>query len=388
MKLFVLILILYFFTACGASSSSPSSATAASQSTLTLSPNPATVAVSGSLQLSPSGGTAPYTFTVISGGGYVSPSSGTYTTYYAPSNSVTVEVEVTDSASNIGYFQITVGSGGASLTISPTDTSVSPSGTVTFSASGGDSSYTYSVVSGGGSFSGNVYYAPSTAQTVTVDVVDNEGNSAQTYVYVSGSSSAACEGAYNVVIDGTSGTMYLVEDSNGNIGGYLYLSGYYYPMSGSCSGSSISLTNLDFGTTYTGTLSTNGSYMTISGTMTVTSGSSYGWSATQEESFSTSSITQSCEGTYSATINGLSGTIDFVGDSGGNVIGELTIETYHYVLAGTCIINGSSGTLSLVNKTTGSTYSGSVTVSGSEIYMSGTFTLSSGGTDSWSATLE
>jgi hypothetical protein len=180
-----------------------------------------------------------------------------------------------------------------------------------------------------------------------------------------------------------------VEDVSGYVGGYLYLGGYYYPMSGSCSISgttgSISLTNWDFGTTYTGTITVSGSSASISGTLTDSGGTSYSWSGILTGLFSASTITQTCEGTYTATINGNSGTIYLFADSGGNVIGDLNLVGYNYVLAGTCVVNGTSGSVTLSNMTTGSSYSGTVAV-GSSISMSGSFALSSGSGYSWSAT--
>jgi len=183
------------------------------------------------------------------------------------------------------------------------------------------------------------------------------------------------------VIAGTSGTMALVQDSSGYVGGYLYVSGYYYPVSGSCSGTSITLTNWDYGTTYTGTVSSG----SMSGTMTVSGGTTYSWSATLSSYLSSHTITQTCEGTYTATINGRSATLYLFADSYGNVAGDIYLSGYNYSVIGTCIVNGStSGSIALTNMTTNSTYTGTVTV-GTSISMSGTFALYGGSTYSWSA---
>jgi hypothetical protein len=317
-KSFAIVATLCFLGACSQSGSGGSSATAASA----LSLSPITVTEGGTAYLYPTGGSSPYTFSVMSSGGTLSSTVGVYTVYTAPSTAGTYYVLVTDAAGNSGYMTISVSSGTVS-----TGTSI-------------------------------------TTTTTT--------------------SSNVCEGTFTANIAGTAGTMTLVQDSSGYVGGYLYLSGYYYPISGSCSGSSISLTNWDFGTTYTGTVSSGA----ISGTMTVSDGTTYSWSAALSSYLTGYTITQSCEGTYTATINGRSGTLYLFGDSYGNVAGDLYLAGYNYVVVGTCVVNGStSGLISLTNMTTNSTYTGSVTVSTS-ISLSGTFSLYGGSSYSWSAVSE
>lgn len=310
-------------SACGGSSGG-SDSSASVQSVFSVYPTTGSVVANSSFSFYPSGGTSPYTFSVYSGGGSLSQTSGTYSIYYAPSSAGTSIIRVADAVGNVIYYTISISSSSTSTTTTTTTTT---------------------------------------------------------------SSAISCEGAYSVSVNGVSGTMDLVQDSSGYLGGFLYLSGYYYFMSGSCSLSgssgSLSLYNWQFGSQYSGTITVSGSSASISGTMT-SSGTSYSWSASRSSLFSASSITQTCEGTYSATIGANSGTIYLFADSGGVVIGDLYLQGYQYVLAGTCVVTGSTGTVQLTNLTSGSSYSGTVTI-GSSISMSGTFTTSAGSAYSWSS---
>ena len=58
------------------------------------------------------------------------------------------------------------------LTIFPSQVTLSPSSSVTFSAVGGVPPYAFSILSGSGSFSGAVFTAPGSAGTTTVQVID------------------------------------------------------------------------------------------------------------------------------------------------------------------------------------------------------------------------
>ena len=60
----------------------------------------------------------------------------------------------------------------AALSITPTSVYVKVNNSTIFSASGGNGTYTFSVVTGGGSFAGATYTAPGTPQPVTVRVTD------------------------------------------------------------------------------------------------------------------------------------------------------------------------------------------------------------------------
>ena len=70
-----------------------------------------------------------------------------------------------------------------------------------------------------------------------------------------------------------------------------------------------------------------------------------------------------------------------VSNGSGNLAGYLYLQGYYYALVGTC----GASTISLSNLTTGSPYVGTWSSNGSDIYMSGTFTVTSGATYNWSA---
>jgi hypothetical protein len=75
----------------------------------------------------------------------------------------------------------------APLQISPATSVLSPGASATFTASGGKSPYTYSVVSGGGSIGGTsgVYSSTGAASAVTVNVSDSMGGQSQASIIVS-----------------------------------------------------------------------------------------------------------------------------------------------------------------------------------------------------------
>lgn len=399
------ILFVAFFllsiSACSSGDSSPS--TASAQARLSLSPSPASVAMGGNITLTPTGGTPPYTFAMANSFGSLSMSSGNYTVYTAPTSAGTAYISVTDSASNSTTFPITVGSGsGTQLALSPLNPSVAPGGSVSFSVTGGTAPYTYSVVTtGGGSFISNTYTAPSTAGSYVIQVNDSVGNSAQTTVAVGTSAVASsCEGKYNITITGgglatpDTGSLNLIEDSSGNLGGYLTLSGFTYPMSGTCSvggtTGTISMTNIDFNSTYSGTFTLNGSSgSSLTGSAQLNGGSLASWTATWLSAPATTATTsQSCEGTYNFTITGGSspenGTMKMVEDNYGNFIGYLALSGYDYTLAGTCIVTNGVGTISFSDVTTGTTYTGTVSSNGTTLSMAGSL-VSTAGNATWNA---
>ena len=72
---------------------------------LTLSPSTATVNEGGTYQFSTSGGTAPYTYEVISGVGSINTKTGLYT---APQSTGSASIEVTDAQNEKSYASVTV----------------------------------------------------------------------------------------------------------------------------------------------------------------------------------------------------------------------------------------------------------------------------------------
>jgi alpha-tubulin suppressor-like RCC1 family protein len=143
---------------------------------LAISPTSKTLAVGNSFTFTASGGVAPYSFSVASGGGTIDDSSGFYT---APGTSGVATVRVTDSYGNTADSAVTIN---PALAISPTSKTMVVYKTFTFSASGGVPPYSYSVVAGSGSFSGADFTAPAGSGASTVRVTDSIGNTSDASV--------------------------------------------------------------------------------------------------------------------------------------------------------------------------------------------------------------
>lgn len=129
-----------------------------------------------------SGGVAPYTFSVFSGGGSIDPSTGDYT---APAAPATVIVRVTDS---IGLTADSTVQVYEPLSIDPVTVTLAPSNLQAFNANGGLGAIVFSIVAGGGSIDANTgdYTAPGSAGTATVRATDSIGNTADAIVTING----------------------------------------------------------------------------------------------------------------------------------------------------------------------------------------------------------
>ncbi|MCM2323106.1 MAG: hypothetical protein NDJ90_07565, partial [Oligoflexia bacterium] len=130
------------------------------------------IAVGNVTSFAATGGVPPYVFTVQSGGGAINASTGDYT---APAAPATVVVRVTDSAVPVAFIDTSLTVNGA-VAISPLTAQLVTSGTQVFTASGGAGGYTFSVSSGGGSFTGGTYTAPASPGNVIVRATDILGN--------------------------------------------------------------------------------------------------------------------------------------------------------------------------------------------------------------------
>jgi hypothetical protein len=152
----------------------------ATNAVLDLSPNASTIIRSGTKVLTVSGGVAPLSYSVISGGGTFT--SGTMT-YTAPATATTAQVRVTDALSNTDTVTITVVD---NVTISPTAVTLAVNETQTFTASSGLAPYAYSIVSGAGSVNAStgVFTAPASAGTTVVRVTDSLSQTADATVTV------------------------------------------------------------------------------------------------------------------------------------------------------------------------------------------------------------
>ena len=155
-------------------------ATVTINAALAITPSTKTLAVTNTFTFSATGGVSPYTYSVFSGGGAVNATSGLYT---APVSAGTATVRVTDSRGNISNSTVTIN---AALTISPASQTVLANSVTSFTAANGVSPYTYSIVTGGGVITAATgsYTAPATNDSVTLQVTDSLGNTADANVIV------------------------------------------------------------------------------------------------------------------------------------------------------------------------------------------------------------
>lgn len=154
-------------TSAAAANGSSGSSTAP----LAISPSVVGVFVGGTANFTASGGTSPYTFTVLGGGvgGSVN-SSGVYT---APAEGGTDTVQVSDKAGLISNATVTVVAA-PQLQISPAALTLNTGSTFQFAATGGVPSYTYTLSAGSGTItSTGSYTAPGSAGSDSVQVSDS-----------------------------------------------------------------------------------------------------------------------------------------------------------------------------------------------------------------------
>ena len=150
-------------------------------SPLYLSPSSISLLVNNSVTFEAFGGVEPYVYTRVSGAGTIDSATGKYT---APASAGSATIQVTDSDSPPASKQSTVEIF-EPLEINPRVVTVTAGRSYSFTATGGKTPYTYSVFSGGGSFSGSTYTAPLIPGTATIQVSDSLGNHDQATVTVS-----------------------------------------------------------------------------------------------------------------------------------------------------------------------------------------------------------
>ena len=178
MKMFSTISAVVFFLSVGIQGCVTSSTDAATA--LSATADNTSLAVNATTNVKGTGGTAPYSYFVSSGGGTIDASTGSFV---APSSASTVSIGVKDDTGKTVYVSLTVNSTGTSSpssypAITTTTSSVLGGGTLTLNASGGLSPYTFAIVSGAGSISGSTYTAdkPTANETVEVQVTDSNAN--------------------------------------------------------------------------------------------------------------------------------------------------------------------------------------------------------------------
>ncbi|MCM2277184.1 MAG: hypothetical protein NDJ89_03845 [Oligoflexia bacterium] len=139
-----------------------------------------TIVAGGSFDFDASGGVPPYTFSVASGGGSVVSSSGVYA---AGGATGTATVRVSDSLGNSSDALVTIV---APLAIAPGSIFLQKGSGIVFSGSGGLPSYSFAVLSGGGTINSSTgaYTAPSTAGAATVQLADALGGTATASVTI------------------------------------------------------------------------------------------------------------------------------------------------------------------------------------------------------------
>ncbi len=213
-----LILIVSGCGSDGAAKQDAGAAKSASTSIAALSISPSSVAVTqgSSTTFSSAGGAGGYSYSIYSGGGSID-ANGYFT---APSSAGTVYVALTDSGGSVVYATVTIQASQSSLAISPSITTVNASSSTAFTASGGSGSYIFSIYGGGGSINAGTgsFTAPSSADTVYVQVTDSSGAVASATVTVRAGSALSMSPSSTTMNVLTSVTF----SASGGTGGYRY----------------------------------------------------------------------------------------------------------------------------------------------------------------------
>ena len=153
------------------------------EASLLIYPASLTLNVDDTAVFSATGGLAPYEFTILSGGGSVGPTSGSYTAGSAPGTDI---VRLTDSLGAVSDAIVTLVSSGP-LAIQPASVSIEQDKSHDFGADGGAPPYVFSITAGQGTINSGtgLFTAPAATGAVTVRVTDSLGAFDESAVVIS-----------------------------------------------------------------------------------------------------------------------------------------------------------------------------------------------------------
>lgn len=330
-----------------------SDATVSVNSALAISPTSKTLGANNSYTFSATGGVPPYAYSVFSGSGTIT-SAGDYT---APATSTSAVVRVTDSDNNTADATLTVND---VLSVSPASITVSAGGTQNFTPAGGVSPYTYTVVSGGGSFSSNTYTAPSIASgaSVFILVTDSLGNTANASITINPITvSIASPNSSTIITNSTAAS---------------------FPVSGTCSdsGRPVALS------------ATDGAHAPVTATPSCTTGT---WSSNLNlSSLNDTSITISANhsnvnsvaapsATVTLTKDGSLPTISITSPTAGSSVGNSIVVSGACTKSGLISLSTASGTVNAVTSCVSNSYTATLDASSA---VDGSLTITANHTDS------
>jgi hypothetical protein len=145
-------------------------------SLLTVTPSSGSLWPGQVVQLNITSGRAPYTFTIVAGTGNIT-QAGLYSAPLSVSNSEgTISIEISDAYGSMGYATFYMNPSAIAtvpVTYSPNPALTSQS--ITLTPTGNNGPYSYTLISGSGVLSGNVYLASSVAETAQIQVRDASG---------------------------------------------------------------------------------------------------------------------------------------------------------------------------------------------------------------------
>lgn len=148
---------------------------------ISISPTSSTINQGDTITYTGTGGIAPYSFTIVAGDGAINSSTGLYDSSGVSSGSAVIQIR--DSSANTAFAAITIN---PSLIISPQIQTISFGEQISFTATGGDLPYTYSILTGAGSVNAStgLFSGPSATGSTVVRVTDSSNNSVDSIVTI------------------------------------------------------------------------------------------------------------------------------------------------------------------------------------------------------------